>query len=183
VVAGADVCARATRVRNADATKTKVLLNIKVRPAATVRADGSVTVGAGQITVATLVFTFPNGFTLSPKITDGKAVRAWGSAATAAGPLVLKRVHRIRVGHRVHAKPTKAAKPGSAIISGRVSDLAAATATVAGSLKVGGITLVIPAGKVLRPKVANGARVTARAVVKDGALTLRRVVVTQRAVA
>ena len=42
---------------------------------------------------------------------------------------------------------------------------------------------MIPAGKVLRPKVTNGARVTARAVVKDGALTLRRVVVTQRAVA
>src|SRR4029079_2288611 len=28
VVAGADVCARAKRVRNADATKTKVLLNV-----------------------------------------------------------------------------------------------------------------------------------------------------------
>ena len=50
--------------------RTKVLLNVKVRPAATVDATGRVTLGSGQITVATLVFTFPTGFTLSPKITD-----------------------------------------------------------------------------------------------------------------
>jgi hypothetical protein len=183
VVAGADVCARAKRVRNADATKTKVLLNVKVRPAATVQATGSVTIGAGQITVATLVFTFPNGFTLSPRITDGKVVKAFGSAATADGPLVLKRVARKALGRRVHAKHVVKTVAGSAIIAGRVSDLAAATATTAGSLKVGGIMLVIPAGKMLRPRVMNGARVTAWANVKNGALTLRRVVVTQRAVA
>jgi len=58
-----------------------------------------------------------------------------------------------------------------------------ATATTAGSATVGGIILVVPAGKVLRPRVANGARATAWAVVKNCALTLRRVVVTQRAVA
>ena len=45
------------------------------------------------------------------------------------------------------------------------------------------ISLVIPAGKVLRPRVMDGARVTAWAVVDNGVLTLRRVVVRQRAVA
>jgi hypothetical protein len=179
VVVGADVCARAKRVRNVDGTKTKVLLAVKVRPAASVDATGPVTLGAGQITVATLVFTFPNGFTLSPKITDGKVVRAFGSAATADGPIVLKRVAKKRFGHRVHAN--KSVKAASAKISGRVSDLTPATATDPGSLKVGGITLAIPAGKVLRPRVVNGARVTAWAVVKTDALTLKRVVVTQRA--
>jgi hypothetical protein len=184
VVVGADVCARAKRVRNADATKTNVLLKVKVRPAATVVATGPVTLGTGKITVATLDFIFQPGFTLSPRITDQKVVRAWGSAATAGGDLLLKRVHRVRVGHaRVKPHPAKMVKPGSAIIAGRVSDLSPATATDPGSLAVGGITLVIPAGKVLRPKVKDGARVIAWAVVKDGALTLRRVVVTQRAVA
>jgi hypothetical protein len=184
VVAGADVCARAKIVRTG-ATKTKVLLNVKVRPAATVVATGAVTLGTGMITVATLDFIFKPGFTLSPRITDGKTVRAWGSAATAGGDLMLKRVHRVVVGHsRVkHPKGARPAKPASAIITGRVSDLTPATATTAGSATVGGIILVVPAGKVLRPRVANGARVTAWAVVKDGALTLRRVVVTQRAVA
>ena len=181
VVVGADVCARAKVVRNADGTRTKVLRAVKVRPAASVVATGPVTLGSGQITVATLAFMFPDGFTLSPKITDGKVVKAFGSAATADGPIVLKRVAKKRFGHRVHAN--KAVKAASAIISGRVSDLSAATATVAGSLKVGGITLAIPAGKVLRAKVQDGARVTAWAVVKDDVLTLKRVVVTQRAVA
>jgi hypothetical protein len=184
VVVGADVCARAKRVRNADGTRTKVLAAVKVRPAASVQATGPVTLGSGQITVATLAFMFPTGFTLSPKITDGKVVKAFGSAATADGPIVLKRVAKKRFGHRVHAnKANKSVKAASAIISGRVSDLSAATATVAGSLKVGGITLAIPAGKVLRAKVQDGARVTAWAVVTDGVLTLKRVVVTQRAVA
>src|SRR5262249_55249977 len=152
-------------VRNADKTRTKVLRSVKVRPAASVEATGPVTLGSGQITVATLAFTFPNGFTLSPKITDGKVVKAFGSAATRDGPIVLKRVAKKRFGHRVHAN--KAAKAASALISGRVSDLTAATAADAGSLKVGGITLAIPAGKVLRAKVANGARVTAWAVVMN----------------
>ena len=183
VVVGADVCARAKVVRNADGTKTKVLRSVKVRPAASVTATGPVTLGSGQITVATLAFTFPDGFTLSPRITDGKVVKAFGSAATADGPIVLKRVAKKRFGHRVHAPKNKAVKAASAIISGRVSELAAATATVAGSLKVGGIMLAIPAGKMLRAKVQDGARVTAWAVVKDDVLTLRRVVVTQRAVA
>ena len=183
VVAGADACARAKLVRSANPKRTKVLLNVKVRPAATVDATGSVTVGSGQITVATLVFTFPPGFTLSPKVTTGKFVRALGSVATAGDPIVLKRVVRKRFGHHMHRKQLRAAKAGSAVIGGRVSDLSPANATTAGSLKVGGITLVIPAGKMLRPRVANGARVSAWAVVKNGALTLRRVVVTQRAVA
>jgi len=108
-------------------------------------------------------------------------VRAFGSAATADGPIVLKRVAKKRFGHRVHA--TKAAKAASAIISGRVSELGAATATAVGSLKVGGITLAIPAGKMLRAKVQDGARVIAWAVVKNDVLTLKRVVVTQRAAA
>ncbi len=83
-------------------------------------------------------------------------MKAFGSAATADGPIVLKRVAKKRFGHRVHAnKGAKAAKAASALISGRVSDLSAATATVAGSLKVGGITLAIPAGKVLRARVAG----------------------------
>jgi len=86
VVVGADVCARAKVVRNADKTRTKVLRSVKVRPAASVEATGPVTLGSGQITVATLAFMFPSGFTLSPKITDGKVVRAFGSAATADGP-------------------------------------------------------------------------------------------------
>jgi len=185
VVAGADVCARAKIVRTG-ATKTKVLLNVKVRPAATVVATGAVTLGSGKITVATLDFIFKAGFTLSPRITDGKTVRAWGSAATPGGDLMLKRVHRVRVGHaRVKHPPKapKAARPASAIISGRVSDLTPATAAADGSVTVGGIILVIPAGKTLRPRVANGARVTAWAVVKNDVLTLRRIVVTQRAVA
>ena len=181
VVAGADVCARAKRVRNADGTKTKVLLNVKARAAATVKATGSVTVAADKITVATLDFMFKPGFTLSPRITDGKVVRAFGSVATAGDPIVLKRVAKLRFGHRAHAKKAAKNVAGSAIITGRVSDLTAATPTTTGSLKVGGITLAIPAGKVLRAKVQDNARVTAWATVKNGELTLRRVVVTQRA--
>jgi len=50
VVTGADVCARAKVVRNPDHTRTKVLLAVKVRPAASVEATGPVTLGSGQIT-------------------------------------------------------------------------------------------------------------------------------------
>ena len=52
----------------------------------------------------------------------------------------------------------------------------------AGSITVGGITLPIPAGKVLRSKVAIGAFVTASAKVKTGVLTLKKVKVESRAV-
>jgi hypothetical protein len=181
VVAGADVCARAKRVRNADPAKRRVLLNVRARAAATVQATGSVTVGADRITVATLDFLFKPGFTLSPRITNTRLVRAFGSVAVAGDPIMLKRVAKLRFGHRVHAKKAAKSVAGSALITGRVSDLAAATASAAGSLKVGGIAVASPAGKVLRATVQDGARVTAWATVENGELTLRRVVVTQRA--
>jgi hypothetical protein len=189
IVAGADVCARVKSVRTAvtptarhgkGTVKTKVLVSVKVRPAAWVWAKGPVTLGTGQITVATLTFTFPDGFTLSPKVTDGKVVAAVGSAATAGDPIVLTKVTRHRNGH--HARSHGASATALASIAGRVSDLTAATATDAGSITVGGIVLVIPAGKVLRASVADGAFVTAGAKVAGGALTLKKVKVLSMAV-
>lgn len=184
VVAGADVCARAKLVRTTPGQpKTKVLAAIKIRPAASVSATGPATITpAGQITVATLSFAFPAGFVLSPKIVDGTKVKAFGTAAAADGAITLKRVTRVRAHHKArgHFKARKATP--SATVAGRVSDLTPATATTAGSLKVGGITLAIPAGKVLRPKVANGAFVAATGVVKADVLTLKRVAVLSKAI-
>jgi hypothetical protein len=192
IVAGADVCARAKLVKTAPAAaarkarhahgvaRTKVLVSVKVRPAAVVEALGPVTLGAGQLTVATLVFTFPDGFTLSPKVTDGKVVKALGTSAVAGDPLVLKRVLRKRHGH--FARHHGAARVASAEIAGRVSGLTAATATDPGSITVGGITLVIPAGKVLRASVTDGAFVSAKAAVVGGVLTVKRVHVLSLAV-
>jgi hypothetical protein len=150
-----------------------------VRPAAAVEARGPVTLGASQITVATLVFTFPAGFVLSPKIVDGKVVKAFGTAATAGGPIVLTKVKRNGHHSRGHSSAPATA---SAEIAGRVSGLTAATATAPGSITVGGIPLVIPAGKVLRAKVTDGAFVSAKAVVTDGVLTLKKVKVLSKAV-
>ena len=101
--------------------RTKVLVSAKVRPAAAVEAKGAVTLGAGQITVATLVFTFPDGFTLSPKITDGKVVKALGSSAVAGGPIVLKKVKRNS--HHGRSARHTAQATASAEIAGRVSGL------------------------------------------------------------
>ena len=191
IVPGADVCAKAKLVRTApvapaarhksSATKTKVLVSVKVRPAATVQAQGPVTLGTDSVTVATLTFVFPAGFTLSPKVTAGKVVKATGCAALPDGVITLKKLSRSgRHGHsRSHGRSRK---NESATISGRVSALTAATATTAGSITVGGITLPIPAGKVLRSKVAVGAFVTASAKVKTGVLTLKKVKVESRAV-
>ena len=191
IVVGADVCAKAKLVRtvapaarashaNKAATRTKVLVSAKVRPAASVEAKGAVTLGAGQITVATLVFTFPDGFTLSPKITDGKVVKAIGSSAVAGGPIVLKKVKR----NSHHGRSARHTSPAtaSAQIAGRVSGLIAAGPTTPGSVMVGGIPLVIPAGKVLRASVADGAFVVASAKVKDGVLTLKKIKVLSKAV-
>ena len=189
IAAGADVCAKATLVRTTPAAtakarhgsgvaRTKVLVSVQVRPAAWVAARGAVTLGAGQITVATLVFTFPEGFVLSPKVTEGKIITAIGSAATAGGPIVLKKVKRSHRG-RSHGHGSAIA---SAKIAGRVSGLTAATATDPGSITVGGITLVIPAGTVLRSEVTDGAFVAAKAVVTAGVLTLKKVKVLSVAV-
>jgi hypothetical protein len=190
-VVGADVCARVKRVRTPAApaarhgkgnhtAKTNVLVSVKVRPAASVSARGPVTLGTSEITVATLVFTFPAGFTLSPKVTAGKVVTAFGSAATAGGPIVLKKVSRKRHGH--HARSEGGASSASATIAGRVSGLTPAGATTAGSITVGGIVLVIPAGKVLRASVTDGAFVKASAKVKNGVLSLKKVKVLSKAV-
>ncbi len=189
IVVGADVCARAKLVRTAapaarkSGAKTKVLVSVKVRPAAVVHARGPVTLGAGSVTVATLMFGFKPGFTLSSKITAGKVVKATGTAAAADGVITLKRISRVSRHHGHHRSFSGVSKTESASIAGRISDLIPATATAAGSLKVGGITLVIPAGKVLRAKVANGAFVAASAKVKTGALTLKKVSVLSKAVA
>lgn len=190
IVAGADVCAKAKVVRTAppvattrsrkSAAKSLLLVSAMVRPAAQVEARGAITLGAGQITVATLVFTFPDGFTLSPKITGGKVVKALGSSATAGGPIVLMRVKRN--GHHGHHARHSAMATASAKIAGRVSGLTAATATDPGSITVGGITLVIPAGTVLRSEVTDGAFVAAKAVVTAGVLTLKKVKVLSAAV-
>ncbi len=138
IVPGADVCAKAKLVRTApvapaarhksSATKTKVLVSVKVRPAATVQAQGPVTLGTDSVTVATLTFVFPAGFTLSPKVTAGKVVKATGSAALPDGVITLKKLSRSgRHGHsRSHGSSSK---NESATISGRVSALTAATAT------------------------------------------------------
>jgi hypothetical protein len=191
IVAGADVCARAKLVRTAPAAptarhkssvaKTKVLVSVKVRPAAAVQAQGPVTLGEGSVTVATLTFAFPAGFTLSPKVTAGKVVKATGFAALPDGVITLKKLSRVGRHHhsRFHGSSSKRE---SASISGRVTALTAATATTAGSLTVGGIALQIPAGKVLRSKVAVGAFVTASAKVKVGVLTLKSVKVQSKAV-
>jgi hypothetical protein len=188
IVVGADVCARAKLVKAAapaarkSAARTKVLVSVKVRPAAVVQAQGPVTLGEGSVTVATLTFGFPAGFVLSPKITAGKVVKARGTAAAADGVITLKKISRVSRHHGHHRTFRGVSKSESASIAGRISDLTPATATTAGSLKVGGITLVIPAGKVLRASVANGAFVAASAKVKTGALTLKKVAVLSKAV-
>ena len=189
---GADVCAKAKLVRTvAPAVKvnhahrvtfTKVLVSVRVRPAALVAAQGPVTLGSGSITVATISFAFPTGFVLSTKITAGKVVRATGVAALPDGAVTLKRVSRVSRRHGHHHTFRGVSKKESASVAGRVSDLAPATATTAGSVKVGGITLMIPAGKVLRASVANGAFVAASAKVVTGALTLKHVAVLSKAV-
>ncbi len=190
IVAGADVCARAKIVRATPATtsartavaRTKVLVTAKVRPAASVAARGPVTLGTGSVTVATLSFAFPTGFVLSPKITAGKVVRVSGSAAAADGAITLKRICRV-FRHHGHARTFRGVSAReSAVVAGRVSDLVAATATGDGSVKVGGITLVIPMGKVLRAGVADGAFVAASAKVTTGALTAKHFAVINRAI-
>jgi hypothetical protein len=190
IVVGADVCAKAKRVATPAAPaarhhkstpKTLVLVSATVRPAASVEARGPVTLAADSATVATLVFTFPAGFVLSPKVTDGKVVKAVGFAALPDGVITLKKLKRVaRHGHSRTFSGVSTKE--SAVITGRVSDLVPADATTAGSLKVGGIALVIPAGKVLRTSVADGAFVTAKAGVTTGALTLKKVHVLSRAV-
>jgi hypothetical protein len=189
IVVGADVCARAkvvkltAKARNHQSRpRTLVLVSAKVRPAASIEARGPVALGTDNVTVATLVFTFPAGFVLSPKITTGKVVKAFGTAALPDGAMTLKRLKRVSRHHGHSRTFNGVSTRESATIAGRVSDLVAADATTAGSLKVGGITLAIPAGKVLRPSVADGAFVAANAVVVDGALTLKRVHVLSKAV-
>jgi hypothetical protein len=188
IVVGADVCARAKLVKAAapaarkSSARTKVLVSVKVRPAAFVQARGPVTLGAGSVTVATLTFAFPDGFTLSPKITAGKVVKATGTAAAADGAITLKKISRVSRHHGHHRTFRGVSRSESATIAGRISELTPATATTAGSLKVGGIMLVIPAGKVLRASVADGAFVAAGAKVKTGVLTLKRVAVLSKAV-
>jgi hypothetical protein len=191
IVVGADVCAKAKRVatpaaptaRNHKSTpKTLVLVSATVRPAASVEAQGPVTLAADSATVATLVFTFPAGFVLSPKVTDGKVVKAVGFAALPDGVITLKRLKRVSRHHGHSRTFSGVSTKESAVIVGRVSDLIPAGATTAGSLSVGGIALVIPAGKVLRASVADGAFVTAKAGVTTGALTLKKVHVLSRAV-
>ncbi len=188
IVVGADVCARAKLVKAAAPTarrgvaRTKVLVSVKVRPTAFVRAQGPVTLGDGSVTVATLTFAFPAGFTLSSKVMAGKVVKATGSAAVADGVITLKKISRVSRHHGHHRTFRGVSKSESASVAGRISDLTPATADTAGSLKVGGITLVIPVGKMLRTSVANGAFVAARAKVETGALTLKRVAVLSLAV-
>ena len=146
-----------------------MLVSAKVRPAAVVAAQGPVTLGAGSVTVATLVFNFPAGFVLSPKITAGKVVKATGSAALPDGVITLKKLKRVSRHHGHSRSFHGVSKKESAEVAGRVSELTPATATTPGSLKVGGIMLVIPAGKVLRASVADGAFVAASAKVKSRA--------------
>jgi hypothetical protein len=191
IVVGADVCAKAklvktvapaAKARHAAVARTKVLVSARVRPAAFVSAQGPVTLGDGSVTVATLIFTFPDGFVLSPKITAGKVVRATGSAALPDGVITLKKLKRVSRHHGHSRSFHGVSKRESAEIAGRVSDLVPANATTAGSLKVGGISLIIPVGKVLRASVADGAFVAASAKVTTGVLTLKKVHVLSKAV-
>ena len=102
------------------------------------RPQGAVTLGAGQITVATLVFTSP---TASPVAEGHRRQGRQGHR------LVRRRGRPDRPEEGQAQQPSRPQRPphrrtatASAQIAGRVLGLTAATATTPGSVMVGGIT-------------------------------------------
>jgi len=177
VAAGDEVCAWARRVRG---SRSLVLVKVRVRPSAIVRAVGPVTISSGIVRVATLTFTVPAGKTLPSTIANGDTVAVIGKIDSPGDPLTLARIHELKVRAMAH-HGRKPKLRTSVVILGNVTALTAATDTSAGDLQVAGIDLSIPPKKTLRKRVAVGARVIAKAVLSSSVLTLKRVVVVRRA--
>jgi hypothetical protein len=193
ITVGSTVCAKVTNTAAAGAAPALVLVAIKavtpkVKAYARVAASGPITIGAGSVTVATLTFALPTGFTLPAEITADTVVAVRGSILAAGGALTLDRIH-VAGGHGHHGHHRDGGKGGkgdnhgtppagqtakmpSASVRGPITALTAATADAAGSIAIAGITFVVPAGTTLNPKAIVGAKGRARGTVVAGVLTL-----------
>jgi hypothetical protein len=159
-----------------------------VKPYASVEAQGVVTVAADMstITVDTVVFTVPSGFTLPTGLATGMRVRVRGIVATSTSTTV--DLTRIRVkGMHVHAHQKGGGNgegdqgqghhgnhgnhTGDVVrVTGPVSGTTATTLTIAGL-----ITFTIPSTMTLDPTVVAPAIVCARGGFDGTTLNLAKV--------
>jgi hypothetical protein len=190
---GQAVCAKVTRQRAADGTKTLILVSLAAKPAhvkpyARAIAAGPVSgVGTDTLTVATVQFTVPSGFTLPAGLKDGDIVAAVGSEASSsdttftlkhlwAKPAMGSHLHALRHGHHGMGRGWRHGSwfwggPHAAVF-GPVTAFTAADATNPGSITVANVTFVIPAGMTLRHPPTVGKKVWVQGSVVNDVLTL-----------
>jgi hypothetical protein len=187
---GQAVCAKVMRQVAADGTKSLILVSlaakpVHVKPYARAIAAGPVTVnGDGTLTVATLTFTVPSGFTL-PTLNTGDIVAAVGFEASSSDTtFTLRRIWvkgaggghhhlaaRFRMGRGWHHGGWFWGGPHAAV-SGPVTAYTAATATMDGSITVANVMFDIPACTTLRHEPSDGDKVWVQGSVVNGVLTL-----------
>ncbi len=191
ITPASSVCAKVTRVKAADGTKTLALVSIaafvpKVKPYARVEAQGLATVAADgkSVTVDSVIFTVPTGTTLPADVVSGARVRIRGVIATAMSTTI--DLTRVRVkgasahkhgGHGGHGDDNHADPNNQATSSGDVVRVSGAvTAVSATSLTVANlVTFSVPAGVTLDTTVIVGASVCARGTFDGTVLNLAKV--------